>query len=221
MDDVEDDDGDGGSQNTSDDSSDSDGMDDDEHNMQNGEESDGNSIIDMLEEQQMEHQADGVDGWTTDTDSVEEGEELDEDESNEDEFGGFPQPPIPVDDDDLDYSEDDLDDGAEDLDEVRELMGNLEGQIFDPEPDDDEDEHMHHPDAWIDMNPRTTHIMRTSGNRLLGVTNLRAFSLSGWSFHEQSSSFYCSPIRYGKSSVGTNLLQASHLLRLHLPVYIQ
>jgi hypothetical protein len=81
---------------------------------------------------------------------VEEGEEMDEDESNEDEFGGFPPPPIPVlDEDELDYSEDDLDDGA-DIDEVRQMMGNLEGEIFDPMPDEeDEEDHMHHHEGWL------------------------------------------------------------------------
>ena len=151
MGDDGDDDGNGGSEHTSDASSDSEDMDDDEDDVEDDGESDGNSIIDMLEEQQMEaDQVDGADGWTTDTDSVEEGEEMDEDESNEDEFGGFPPPPIPVlDEDELDYSEDDLDDGA-DIDEVRQMMGNLEGEIFDPMPDEeDEDDHMHQHEGWL------------------------------------------------------------------------
>src|SRR5205085_2323857 len=154
MDDDGDDDGNGGSDHTSDESSDSEDMEDDEDVESDGEsdgEYDGKSIIDMLEEEQMEaDQVDGAEAWTTDTDSVEEGEEMDE-ESNEDEFGGgFPPPPIPVlDEDELDYSEEDLDDGA-DVDEVRQMMNNLEGEIFDPMADeDDEDEHMHHHDGWF------------------------------------------------------------------------
>jgi hypothetical protein len=151
MDDDGDDDGNGGSDHTSDESSDSEDMEDDEDVEDDGE-SDGNSIIDMLEEQQMEaDQVDGAEAWTTDTDSAEEGEEMDEEESNDDEFGGgFPHPPIPVlDEDELDYSEEDLDDGA-DVDEVRQMMNNLEGEIFDPMPDeDDDDEDMHQHDGWI------------------------------------------------------------------------
>lgn len=149
MDDGVEDDGDHGSQHTSDDSSDSEDMDDEEDVEEEGE-SDGNSIIDMLEEQQMDaDQGDGADGWTTDTDSVDEGEEIDEDE-DEDEFGGFPPPPIPVlDEDEMDYSDDEMD---ESLEEVREIMGGLEDQIFDPmlDEEDEEDDHMHHHhDEWL------------------------------------------------------------------------
>jgi hypothetical protein len=169
MEDDGDDDGHVGSEHTSDASSDSEDMDDeDEDDVEDDDgESDGNSIIDMLEEQQMEaDQADGADGWTTDTDSAEEGEEMDEDESNEDEFGGFPPPPIPVlDEDELDYSEDDLDDGA-DVDEVRQMMGNLEGEIFDPMPDEDDDEdQMLRQQGWI-MPPRGN-VIRPGGSILV------------------------------------------------------
>lgn len=186
MGDDGDDDGNGGSEHTSDSSSDSEDMDDDEDDVEDDGESDGNSIIDMLEEQQMEaDQVDGADGWTTDTDSVEEGEELDEDESNEDEFGGFPPPPIPVlDEDELDYSEDDLDDGA-DADEVRQMMGNLEGEIFDPMPDEeDEEEHMHHHEGWL--LPGRSNTIR-HGGMVLFVTFLMlgGFQLGGGLFSDQ------------------------------------
>ena len=153
MDDGVEDDDDHGSQHTSDVSSDSEGMDDNDEDIGEEGESDGNSIIDMLEEQQMEaDQGDGAEGWTTDSASVDEGEDVDEEE-DEDEFGGFPPPPIPVlDEDEMDYSDDDMDDGGESLEEVREMMGNLEDQIFDPlaDDDDEDDGHMHHHhEQWL------------------------------------------------------------------------
>ena len=161
-------DDDGDSEHSSDLSGDSDGMDDDQ------DEDDENSIIDMLEEQQMEDQVDGADGWTTDTDSAEEEEEIDEEEeeeANEDEFDGFPPPSFPIIDPDehgMDFDED-LDDHA-DIEEFREMMGNLHDQIFDQMPDEEEDDEdednpRHHHQNWVSLG--RTHTLRHGGIFLL------------------------------------------------------
>jgi E3 ubiquitin-protein ligase HUWE1 len=174
MDEGGDDDDD--SEHSTDLSGESDAMDDEEEGVhdEDDEGSDGNSIIDMLEEQHMEDEVDGADGWTTDTDSVEEEEEMDEDEEvNEDEFGGFPPPTFPIIDPDehgMNYDDEDLDNDA-DIEEFREMMGNLQGQIFDQMPededeeDDDEEEpnRRHHPN-WLSIG--RTHTLRHGGRVL-------------------------------------------------------
>ena len=121
-------------------------QDGDEHD-DSDEESHSHSIIDMLEEQQMEaDQVDGADGWTTDSDSQEDNDEMeDEDESNEESFGGFPPPPIPVlDEDELDYSDEEMDE----MDDVRHLMEHFEPVVFDPADEEEEDEGVD-PDSWL------------------------------------------------------------------------
>jgi hypothetical protein len=155
------------SERSSDLSRDSDGMGDD-HDEDDEEASEENSIIDMLEEQQMEaDQADEGDGWTTDTDSAEENEEiLEEEESNEEEeFGGFPSREFPILDHDADgmnYSEEDVDEGA-DIEGFREMIGSIEGEFLAPEPDEEEDEEehdhlQHHHLSWLPVG--RTHTIR-------------------------------------------------------------
>jgi hypothetical protein len=156
-------------------SDESEGMEDDEPD-EGDEGSHGDSIIDMLEEQQMEDQVDGADGWTTDTDSVEEEEEIEEEEVNEDELSGFLQPEwrLNPDEQGMEYSEEDIDDAA-DIAEFREVMGNLPGQIFDDmqdeeEEDEEQDEengpqrHHHHHHNWLSIGGRGgTHTLRHGG----------------------------------------------------------
>ena len=115
------------------------------------------SIIDMLEEQHMEEQVDRGDGWTTDTDSIEEEEEeMDDEEDANDELIEFPAVQFhsnagdDVEDDGVDYSEEEMDEEA-DIEGFREMVGNLHGQFFpdgeedeEDEEDEDEDDHHHH-----------------------------------------------------------------------------
>lgn len=127
----------------------------------------------------MEDEVDGADGWTTDTDSIDEEEEMDDDEANEDEFGGFPPPTFPIIDPDehgMNFSEEALED-RDSIEEFQEIMGNLHGQIFDQMPededeeddDDDEHDHRHHNHNWLSLG--RTHTLR-HGGRFLVITLL-------------------------------------------------
>jgi hypothetical protein len=132
-------------------SEDEDDMDDEDHDVGDDEGSHEDSIIDMLEEQQMEEQVDRGDGWTTDTDSIEEGEEeMDDEDSPNDELVEFPPVQFPnageIEEDGVDYSEEELDEAAE-MDNFYEMARGqfrLEGEEDEEEDEEEEDEHHHH-----------------------------------------------------------------------------
>jgi hypothetical protein len=108
----------------------------------------------------------------TDSDSAEEGEEMDEeeDESDGEEFGGFPRGQIPVFDPDVGevaYTEDDGDDGVEDFRDA--VEGGLEHMLETLEDDEDDDEDDHFDYGFID----DEHIRRHThygGNVEIGIS---------------------------------------------------
>jgi hypothetical protein len=135
-------------------------------------------------------QLDEADGWTTDTDSLDEGdgEEMDEEyESAEDEGHPSGAAPLPLlDEDEIDFSEGDMD-GELDAEDVREMIGHLGGHFFDQmqeeeDEDDEREDQMHRHDWFL---PARTQTIRQGGKfPCFRELNVGGFQFRGGMFND-------------------------------------